>query len=436
MRKIVFAALMSLLLAACESIFGDDEEILPGERIPVMLLDRALEPDPRIADLPVRLPPPLTNTDWPQAGGNPTHAMHHLAAGEELRQAWRASIGEGSSDDQRLLAAPVIGDGRIFAMDADAEVSAFSTETGARIWRVETVPEDEEEGELGGGLAYHNGWLFVTTGSAQVIALDAGTGDESWRQGVPGPVRAAPTVSDGRVFAVTVDNQLQTLDAEDGAILWSHAGIAEIAGLLGGASPAVDGGIVIVPYSSGELFALRAENGRFVWSDTLAAIRRVDAVSALADIRGHPVMDRGRVFAVSHSGRMVAIDLRTGVRAWEQRIGGTQTPWVAGDFLYVLTTEGQLVCLSWSDGRIRWVLPLQRFEDEEEQEDPIIWTGPVLAGDRLIVAGSHSEVLSISPYTGTIMGWLKTSEAVLIPPVVAGNTIYLLTEDADLIALR
>ena len=161
-----------------------------------------------------------------------------------------------------------------------------------------------------------------------------------------------------------------------------------------------------------------------------------DLGTALADIRGHPVMDRGRVFAVSHSGRMVAIDLRTGVRAWEQRIGGTQTPWVAGDFLYVLTTEGQLVCLSWSDGRIRWVLPLQRFEDEEEQEDPIIWTGPVLAGDRLIVAGSHSEVLSISPYTGTIMGWLKTSEAVLIPPVVAGNTIYLLTEDADLIALR
>ena len=436
MRKIIFAALMSLLLAACESIFGDDEEILPGERIPVMLLDRALEPDPRIADLPVRLPPPLTNTDWPQAGGNPTHAMHHLAAGEELRQAWRVSIGEGSSDEQRLLAAPVVGDGRIFAMDVDAEVSAFSTETGARIWRVETVPEDEEEGELGGGLAYHNGWLFVTTGSAQVIALDAGTGDEIWRQGVPGPVRAAPTVSDGRVFAVTVDNQLQALDAEDGAILWSHAGIAETAGLLGGASPAVDGGIVIVPYSSGELFALRVENGRFVWSDTLAAIRRVDAVSALADIRGHPVMDRGRVFAVSHSGRMVAIDLRTGVRAWEQRIGGTQTPWVAGDFLYVLTTEGQLVCLSWSDGRIRWVLSLQRFEDEEEQEDPIIWAGPVLAGDRLIVAGSHSEVLSISPYTGTIMGWLETSEGVLIPPVVAGNTIYLLTEDADLVALR
>ena len=30
---------------------------------------------------------------------------------------------------------------------------------------------------------------------------------------------------------------------------------------------------------------------------------------------------------------MVAIDLRTGERSWEQDIGGTEAPWVAGEIL-------------------------------------------------------------------------------------------------------
>src|SRR5213079_2727124 len=121
------------------------------------------------------------------------------------------------------------------------------------------------------------------------------------------------------------DNQLQALSVDGGRKLWSHNGIPETAGLLGGAAPAVEGEIVVVAYSSGELFALRVENGRAVSSDNLAASRNVNAVAGLADIRGRPVIDRGRIFAVSHSGRMVAINLRTGDRVWEQEIASSHS---------------------------------------------------------------------------------------------------------------
>src|SRR5690606_4755356 len=139
---------------------------------------------------------------------------------------------------------------------------------------------------------------------------------------VSAPVRAAPTVEGGRVFVVGIDNQLTALDARTGEVLWTHAGIIEDAGLLGGASPAAEAGVVIAPYSSGEIFALRAETGRQLWSDSLAAIRRVGALASLADIRGLPVIDRDIVVATSHSGRTAGIDLRTGARIWEQDIGG------------------------------------------------------------------------------------------------------------------
>ena len=238
------------------------------------------------------------------------------------------------------------------------------------------------------------------------------------------------------MFVVTHDNQMHALDVASGEIQWTHTGIVEAASLLGGASPAAADDIVVAPYSSGEIFALRVENGRPVWSDNLAAIRRVDAVSALADIRGRPVIDKGRVYAISHSGRMVAIDLRTGRRVWEADVGSVQQPWVAGDFIFVLTTEGEVVAMTTVDGRIRWVTPIGEFEDPEDRDGRIAWAGPVLAGDRLIVNGSHGQALSISPYTGEILGWSAMPGGASVGPAVANETLYFLTDSARLLALR
>lgn len=436
MRATIAACLLALLLTGCDDIFNKEEEHLPGERIPVLLLDSELTPDPLIADLAVSLPPPEANSAWPQPGGYSNHAMHHLALGDAPGRLWSANAGTGSSDWSRLTAQPVVAEGRIFTMDSEGEVRAFDTGNGAHLWTVDVVPEDEDEGVIGGGVAFYGGTLFVSTGAAQVIALDGVTGNELWRQSLPAPMRIGPTVTAGRVFAVTVDNQLHVLAADDGRKLWTHSGITETAALLGSGSVAVEEGMVVVPYSSGELVALRVENGRSVWSDSLASIRRVDAVSALADIRGNPVIDRGWVFAISHSGRMVAIDQRTGIRVWDKSIGGVDTPWVAGDFLFVLTNVAELVCLSRRDGRIRWIRALPRYEDMEDKEGPIFWVGPVLAGDRLVVTGSHGDMITVSPYDGSVLGIIELSDGVAITPVVADETLYVLTEGADLIAFR
>src|SRR5205823_6864650 len=130
-----------------------------------------------------------------------------------------------------------------------------------------------------------NDRLYVATGYAQVLALDPADGKVIWRQNVASPIHTPPTVADGRVFAVTVDNELNALAVADGKRLWSHNGIPETAGLLGGASPAVEGEVVVAAYSSGELFALRVENGRSIWSENLASARAANAVAGLADIR-------------------------------------------------------------------------------------------------------------------------------------------------------
>jgi outer membrane protein assembly factor BamB len=436
-RVLVLAAGIVPLAACSDTWFGDAAKApLPGERISVLSLERRREPDPAIAELAVRLPPPVVNPEWPEPGGYPNHAMQHLALGDGVKRAWRSSIGSGSSRAGQILASPVVFGNRVFTVDASERVRAFDTANGNRVWETDVKPEEARSRALPGGLAFGEDRVFVATGHGQVVALNAASGKEVWRQPVGAPIHGAPTVADGRVFVVTVENELNVLAADDGRKLWTHTGTAETAGLLGGSSPAVEGDVVIVPYSSGEIYALRVENGRPLWSDSLAATRRIDAMSTLADIRGLPVIDRGRVYAISHSGRLVSIDLRTGERAWEQEIGGTSTPWVAGDFVYVLSNEAELICLTRRDGRVKWVQGLPRYENPEKKRRPLQWTGPLLAGDRLVVLASNGEVLSLSPYTGEALGRVELPDGTYIPPVLANQTLYALTSDADLIAIR
>lgn len=427
--------LASFLVAAC-GLFEEEEKRLPGRRISVMLSDTDADPDPRLADLQVKLPPPYVNDSWPQAGGYPDHAMHHLMVPENLQRAWRVDIGSGSGGDQRILSGPIVAEGRLYTMDSDYEVRAFDAATGKAVWTRElSVPGDDDEA-FGGGLAYADGLVFATTGFAKVFALNASTGNEVWHGEVTAPVRSAPTVAESRVVAVSIDNRVSAFDVDTGELAWTHAGFTEVAGLLGSASAAVSGSTAIVPYSSGEVYAIRVANGRVSWSDSLVSSRRVDALSALADIRARPVIDRGVVYVVSHSGRMVAIDLRTGSRIWDRRIAATQTPWIAGEFLYLVTVDQALLAVTRRGGRVRWARYLPNFEDPEDRDDPITWVGPVLANDRLIVANNLGEVWAISPYDGEPLGRIDLDDGVAVTPRVANGTLFIQTDAGTVYAYR
>jgi outer membrane protein assembly factor BamB len=441
LRPALAALIFALALAGCddvrELVTGVGEEPpLEGERIPVMLLESKIRADDALADLDIQLPPPQANAEWPQVGGVPSHALHHVAASDVPAKAWETEVGAGTGGRDRLMASPVIGGGRVYTLDSEATVAAVDAESGTLLWQFTILTEEEEEGNLGGGIAYADGRIYVTSGAAQTVALDAASGAEIWRARMRGPIRAAPTIYAGRVFAVTVDSQLQALDAQDGRELWAHAGITELASILGYASPAAEGNTLVAVYPSGEIFAFRIDSGRTVWNDALISLRRVDAISALSTIRGQPVIYDNKVYVIGHSGRMVAIDLRTGGRIWEQNFGGIETPWVAGDFIYVLTNESDLIAIARRNGGVRWVRPLPRFDDPDDKEDAIMWSGPVLAGDRLVVAGNNEILASISPYSSEILGTIELDEGVSIAPVVANGSIYFLTDDAELIAYR
>lgn len=436
-RMIKWTALFCvvLVLGGCGGWLGKEEAPpLPGERLSVLQHQKALEPDE--SAVAVEIPPAWNNQFWPQPGGYPNHAMGHLRLPEELNSVWRRDIGRGKDKGLSLVAQPIVTDGRIYALDTAAQLGAYDAETGKELWRRDINPAGEEEETLGGGVAFAQGRLFVSAGYADILALDPETGEKIWRKSVPSPVRAAPTALNDRVYVTTIDNQIFTLSAVDGTILWRHAGLTGGAGIVRAASPAAAQDLVVAPFSSAELYALRVENGRVAWVDNLANLQRSGGMSSLADIRGLPVIDRGLVFAISSGGRMVAIDQRTGMRVWQKEIGGAETPWVAGDVLFVLTMENEVAAINRTNGKVRWVSQLARFRHPDDRVDPIVWTGPVLAGGRLIFAGTTGEVVEMSPLDGSVIKTWKAGAGVSVPPVVADGTLYLLNNDGRLSAYR
>lgn len=433
------ALLLPLGVAGCSwfddfDFFNTKKPPLPGKREAVLATGGGLEV---MADGPkVVLPTPIENAAWPQAGGNPAHVMQHLAAGPRLSVAWSSSIGDGGGYRKKITAQPVIGGGRVFVMDSDGTVGAFDMQSGNRIWRTGTQDEDNRSTNVGGGLALEGDAVYASTGRAEILALDAASGKINWRRDIPGPARSAPTIAEGRIFVNVIADQAVALALEDGQRIWGYNASPATTPVLGQPAPAYSEGLVVAGFGSGELAGLRAVSGAVAWTDGLGAGRGRTQVGDLSAVRGLPVVLDGVVYAMSLGGLTVALDLRSGRRLWERNAGGTESPWLAGDWLFAITNDQQLAVFNRNDGRVPWLTDLPRYEDEKKKDGPIYWRGPLLAGDRLIVVGSNKEALAVSPYTGEILGRQDLPGPASVSPVIAAGTVFIVTDDASLLALR
>lgn len=432
------------------------------DRISLLSLDDTLQISSDVTPENVVLPPAYVNPDWPQVGGNLSHAMQHTGASGALNKIWSRDIGKGSSKKGRVLAQPVISGGRIYVMDGENGVSAYDAGNGARIWEhritvklkgktregrsgiFERITNPTSIGDrggkdkesVGGGVAVADGKVIVTSGLGVVEALDAQSGAVIWRKRLTTPMHSAPAISDGRIFAVSDDNELFALNAETGAVLWTYQGITESARMLTAPSPAVVDNVVIAPFASGEIIAFQAQNGNVLWQDALTSSGRLTPLSSLNDIASGPVIADGYVIATAQSGVMSALDLRTGQRVWTQPAGSLGFPWVAGDFVYTVTTDGQAVCLSKLSGSVVWIQQLRAFKNEKKRKKRIAWAGPIMAGERLLTVSSRGDVVELSPYNGQVIRSYSVKQDVYVSPIIANETVYILSDEAKLIALR
>ncbi len=426
MRRMVLLLAAITACSACSMLDEEKKEKLSGERISILSDMGKLSPNDSLDDTPVVLPEAVAPQHWPQAGGNIRHYTGHVKLVKNFARESTTEAGDGADWPSSLVAGPVTSDDAVFSMDAAGTVSARALKgLSPTLWSTD-IGADDESGAIGGGLAYESGRLFVTHATGAVVCLDAKNGKTLWTRALKTPLRSAPATVPGKVLVITVDSQLFALDAATGDILWQHRGIQETASLLGTVIPAADSGRVVVAYPSGEIYALSLRDGDVLWTDVLILPRRTSALGSFTGVGGNPVIAGGIVYTVSLNGILAANDLTSGLRIWEQPIASHSMPWVSGDFLFIVTTSRQLVCIYRRDGRIKWV------SDLPASDDPETLSGPYLINNLAVVLGSSGVYYAFDPLSGAVQGTRDFISGSISAPAFADGMMLIIDQSATL----
>ncbi len=449
-RTLGVLAVAALMLASCSTVSkvgslnpfhgrGHRGPKIEGTRIPVIALNDQLQVASSLKGQDFYLPPPTPLADWPLPGGTPEQSLENVDAAPAFAVAWRRGFGVGYARHRFVTAPPIAAGGRIFVMDGAADVSAHDEHTGAQIWRRNIQPKTKRRYEVfGGGLAYAAGKLYASSGAREVVQIDAASGAIGWRATTDAPIHAAPTAVGGRVMVADLNDQLLAFDAATGAPLWTYQALTEPARILAASSPAVANDTVVTSFASGELVAVRSANGNELWDANLSNSNQTNALSEIRDIPGRPVIYKTDVFAVSHASVLAATDLRTGAPRWTLPVSGITTPWPVGDVVFVVDQSGQVFCASREGGEIYWITDLNASTGKKKKKDkhPTYWSSPVLASSRLITVSSKGEAVALNPKTGAVTSRLRLGSPAVIGPIAVAGMVYVVTEQAQLIAIR
>ena len=423
-------------LAAC-----DREIVLPGERFAARApLLEVTEPasQPENVTRAISLPAAERIGDWGFRGMNTRNRLPHAALSANPQPIWTADIGAGDTRRQRINTDPVAANGRVFTLDSDMGLMATDLASGAPVWQVSLIPDfDRGAGISGGALAVSGGVVYATTNYGEIIALDATNGAIRWRQRV-GAALGAPTVSNGVLYVMGLDSQAWALTAETGQIRWTIPAGDVPSVLTGGAAPAITDRYVLLPFATGEIQAVFPGAGVRVWSSFVAGGRLGTAYAAINDITSDPVVVGNTVYAGNQSGRVVALDARSGEMRWQAMDGAYSPVVAAGDSLFYVSDRNELLRLDASDGSRIWGIELPFYVRERERRRKAVFAhyGPILAGGRLWVASSDDRIRSFSPESGAELGALEIRGGAASHPIVVGDTLLVVSREGRLHAYR
>lgn len=424
-----------LSVAACSS----DKKLPEGTRISI--LDNSVtEISPSRKKISA-LPASRLNPSWSQAGVIPRHIIGNLKAGFTLKEEWGENFGTGINKRDIMLAVPVVGQDKIFVMDAKGRVSAFLLKNGERLW------ENNLSANIGGfketksrasGLAVDENTLFATTGFGGVFAMYAETGAPKWRKIMESPIRIAPTVTDKMILVQTVDNKLYALDKKNGEELWRFGVAQEDTVIASGSSPAYDEeeNVVVAGFSNGEIVVLNAAVGTPLWAETLVSNKQMKSSTDITTIGAYPIIEDGIIYAISNSNIMISLDMRTGDKLWEKEIGSMQNMLLAGDYLFVISNRNILYAVEKYSGETVWAIDIREQLSNEDDDVAVYAAPPLMLNGEILLAFSNGKILKIDAVNGVVKAKTELGIDISNGLIAAQGRVIAISDDADVIVFK
>ena len=357
--------------------------------------------------------------DWPMLGRVPERTYRlpadSGAVDPPLRQAW-------STDTHGAIEfPPAIANGVAYLVNRYGNAHAIRLRDGKVLWKRTPNPDEAYPRVDATEPVYANGMLFFAYQVGDLLAIDAVSGEEVWREEYS-HLEFTPLVADETVYFGAEETELIASDASDGATRWQFRTSGPATGGL-----SYHRGRLYVPVHEGTLICLDAESGKVLWrTDTTRVSPRpggeVDFHSPVAVAFGH-------VYATRNDHRVFALDQRNGRVAWSRQAGDflASSPAVARvpgtpPTVYIGSSDERLYALHALTGKQEWRYDLGR---------PVTGTPSVIGRTVYVPGGPPLGVVGIDVRSHEPV--FEQRDAVFAP-VSDGRGLYLV-KGTELIGL-
>ena len=338
-----------------------------------------------------------------------------------VKQAWSASIGDGLDKAGRQLR-PAYASGMLYAADYKGLLIAIDAESGKTHWQIKTkLP-------FTGGPGISGNLLLMGTQDGEVFAFDASNGTQLWSATVTSEVLAPPAEADGVVVIRCIDGRVFGLDAETGQRKWIYDHSVPLLTLRGNAPVLLRAGVVFIGYDGGQVVALRLDDGSLMWEQTLVTAEGRTELERLSDIDGQLVFIASDLLVSSYKNRLASLAADSGRLLWFKDISSSTGVDVSRINLAISDREGSVWLLDRRNGAESWK------NDELYHRD---LTRPVIYGSFVVVGDAEGYLHMINISDGHFAARVKVGgKGFSGPPMVVGNTLYIMTKKGKLVAFR
>jgi len=316
---------------------------------------------------------------------------------------------------------PVTDNNRIYIAGQNGSVRALDSESGRRIWKINT------QAFLSGGLGVGEGFLLAGTYEGEVLALDPDHGTLVWQAQVSSEILTPPVAAGGVVVVRAIDGKLYGLNAKDGQRLWVYESTVPTLTLRGLSQPLISEGRVLAGLANGKIIAVSLADGTFLWDMTVAIPEGRSELERLVDIDGDPVLKDDILYTASYQGRLVAVNASTGRLLWSRDLASHTGLAVDKDYLYISDNESTLWALDRFNGAIIWKQDKLKLRSV---------TAPVLYKDYVVIGDFAGYLHWITRQEGEIVARRKVSDiGILVPPIVMDHVLFATDQKGMLVAL-
>ncbi|MFM4717856.1 outer membrane protein assembly factor BamB [Aeromonas bivalvium] len=362
---------------------------------------------------------------------NPMAPLPKVESSFQADTLWRSSVGDGIGNFYSQLR-PAVEDDVIYAAARDGDVTAFERSSGKELWSVDLadlpVNADKRSARLSGGLVSRYGKLFLGSENGQVYALSEENGEVLWQTNVPGEVVASPAVEDGRVVVLTTSGRLVALDTDEGKLQWTLAEEQPPLTLRSTGAPVITNGAVLYGRADGKVGIALLSNGQPVRQSKVADPRGATELDRMVDVDAAPLIAGDELYAIAYNGQLMARKLMTGDEVWKRKYSGYRDMAVTGNAIVLTDSRSHLFAIDRRNGLELWSNTL--LENRSV-------TAPVIFGDYVVVGDVEGYLYWLDRSDGTIQAMQQLdSSGLYAAPLVDGDTLYVQSRDGKLYALK